>query len=92
MITRTKKIKVKKAKLICGGGLYRYIQLEELTAKLVLPTMRRIKLSDPEVEHSETWHFDLVFHLSRVTKQYVEYRLVDTIKVELPTPSKAKKK
>lgn len=89
---KVKKVKVRRAKLVSNGGLYRFIPLEEVRAQLILPVMRRIKLTEPEIDYTETWHFQLVFGLLRVLKGYAEYQQIDCIKVEIPPKSPSKTK
>lgn len=73
----------KRAKLIAAGGLYKFIPLEQLTAKIVIPVIRKMTLSEPFIDHFETWQFQLTFALRRVLKNYAEYELVDAAKVEV---------
>jgi hypothetical protein len=72
----------KRAKLIAAGGFYRFIPLESLVAQINVPVLRKISLTEPSIDYTETWHFTLVFSLQRVLKGYAEYRQVDCIKVE----------
>ena len=77
--------KPKRAKLVASGGFYKFIPLDNLVAKLQFPVMRRIKLNEPAIDYDATWHFSLVFGLSRVTKTYAEYHQIDVIKVDETT-------
>jgi len=71
----------KRAKLISDGGLYRYLPIKEVVPTIHIPVMRRIKLRTPEIDHDETWKFELVYSLERVTNAFAEYRQIDAIKV-----------
>lgn len=72
----------KRAKLFGAGEMYRFIPLKRLDAVIHLPVMRRIKLNEPGINHTEMWHFVLTFGLVRVTKKYAEYHQTNCVKVE----------
>lgn len=74
----------KRAKLVAAGGFYQYVPLKALVAKINVPVMRRISLNEAGIDYSETWHFSLMFGLTRITKSFVEYHQVDMVKVETP--------
>jgi hypothetical protein len=81
----------KRAKLTSDGGFSSFIPIPELKAKIIIPVMRRISLSEPTIDYTEMWHFELHFSLQRVTKRYAEYRQIDSIKVAAPkTPLEVK--
>ena len=77
---RMKKVP-KRAKLIANGGFYQFIPLKELMMRINVPVMRRVSLSEPSIDYTENWHFELVFSLNRVLKGYAEYHQTDCIKV-----------
>lgn len=72
----------KKARLVSFGGMYRIIDLERFVAKINIPIMRKVEISEPEIYEVDTWKFNLEFVFDGVEGRYAVYKQVNYVRIK----------